>query len=116
MLGGGNEVDSYAHAGWPPVAPGAAVSVLMVGSRSAPLSYLLQSEMMVVVVVRGGRVDGGGKKDLNLNCPSKAHHQKKASWELFFIIRTPLNWFRNKRQSSVLHALLLTNFFSMSKK
>ena len=40
-------------------------------------------------------MDGGGKKDLNLNCPSKAHHQKKASWELFFIIRTPLNWFHN---------------------
>jgi hypothetical protein len=52
MLGGGNEVDSYAHAGWPPVAPGAAVSVLMVvGSRYALLSYLLRSEMMVVVVV-----------------------------------------------------------------
>ena len=30
----------------------------------------------------------------NLNCPPKAH-RKKASWELFFFVRTPSNWFRN---------------------
>jgi len=44
-------------------------------------------------------IDGGGRvewseKDLNLNCPPKAH-RKKASWELFFFVRTPSNWFRN---------------------
>jgi len=105
MLGGGNEVDSYAT----PLRRSFFTSTmstsvlhpcrLAAGSarcRSECAHGRLSLRPVRYRTVGGGRVACGVvcKKDLNLNCPPKAH-RKKASWELFFFVRTPSNWFRN---------------------